>query len=63
MNFTDSPFERMMKEIPLPCRGTCRKPPGGFPLPELRVLDRRALRRHLLSEITSFPEGGDFGPS
>ena len=35
----------------------------GFSLPELRVLDRRALRRHLLPKITSCAEGGDFGPS
>lgn len=26
-------------------------------------MDRHALRRHLLSEITSFAEGGNFGPT
>ncbi|AYF41831.1 hypothetical protein CN246_09450 [Ethanoligenens harbinense] len=31
MNFTDSPFERMMKQVPRPCRGTVRKPPPGSP--------------------------------
>lgn len=31
MNFTDSPFERMMKEVPRPSRGTVRKPPSGSP--------------------------------
>ncbi len=62
MNFTDSPFERMMKQVPRPCRGLFVTP-GRFPLPELRVLERCALRRHLLPEITSFAEGGDFGPS
>jgi hypothetical protein len=34
-----------------------------FLMPELRVLDRRTLRRHLLPGITSFAEGGNFGPS
>jgi len=31
MNFTDSPFERMMKQVPRPSRGTVRKPPIGSP--------------------------------
>jgi hypothetical protein len=29
MNFTNSPFERIMKEVPRPCRGAVRKPPAG----------------------------------
>lgn len=65
MNFTDSPFERMMKQVPRPCRGTVHKPPIGSPCRDCEYWNGApcvgiCYRKLLLSrrEATS----GQFGP-
>jgi hypothetical protein len=50
MNFTDSPFERMMKQVPGQAGGLCVNRRSA-PLPGLRVLERRSLCGYLLRAL------------
>ena len=61
MNFTNSPYEKMMKQKPRPSRPKKQKPPHGSPCRGCTYW--LGLCRYLPPGFDYLKEGGNFGPT